>query len=1031
MIEREKLNVKPLRHNYMKNKKETSNLLSTHKRLWMAILISFISSAGLFAQSVSVSGNVIDDQGEPLIGLIVTEQGNTKNNTICDIDGNFTLNTKIGAVLEFKQLGLKTQFITVNSNNFLNVVLEQDNQTLDDLVVIGYGSIKKKDLTGAVSIIDTKALKDRVSTADIGSTLKGLASGVKVTTSGLAGDGAVIRIRGIGTLTNNDPLYVIDGVVGGSDTFINMQDVESIQVLKDASSAAIYGSRAANGVIIVTTKQGGDGPMKVDFSSNLTLSWLPRYDLLGRDEYIKYNDMAYMNAYNQGIEMNYLKQDHLDGNTDWQDQMLQTGILQNYNVSLAGGGKPGKYYVSLNYMDDSGTMYGTGYKRYTARVNTSGQKGIFSFGETLNFASTKKELMNGNHFSSFVSMPPTIPVFDDNNIGGYGYGVDRRATNFAHNPVAKEDLFNQRNNETFVNGSIYGQVTLLDMLSAKYSLAYDYYDGKTNTLRKEGGWVMGQGADVPYITIDNFKSRKFILEQLYTFKKKFGAHDIDALFGITYESWKGQQHYTTALEPLIHNGKYFESLDAATGTKTSGSSVNRTALISYLGRLNYSYANKYLFSATFRRDGTSQFAKGNRWDIFPSGSLGWRISEEKFFNIPLINDLKIRTNYGTLGNSSVGAYDYLSVINLFPRAILSDGKSDYVAVGATQSKLANYDIKWEKTTQMNAGFDLTMLDNRLSVSAELFTSKTENILVALEIPLTSGNAGGNPYVNAASMKNSGVEFDVKWRETKKDFNYSVGVNLSHVKNKLVDLGSGESSVLQDLTYSQIGRPLAMWNLYKQIGIFQSYEEILNYKSSEGKVIQPNAHPGDIKYQDANDDGTINASDRQIVGSPWPKLEAGLTLSAGYKNFDIQINGYGRFGYDIWNGSRYAAGDFQGNQNNFKGLNPWTPTNTNTNQPHIVANYSANSVAFQDRWLEDGSFFRISEIALGYNIPQTLCKKIDVDHARFGVSFNNMITFTKYSGLDPEFKQPGIYTIAADNCEYPNPRSVLFSLSLGF
>ncbi|MBK5720657.1 TonB-dependent receptor [Dysgonomonas sp. Marseille-P4677] len=999
------------------------------KLLYTTLFLLLLGGVTHISAQIKVTGTVSDDIGEPLVGVVVLNNSNQSINAVTDLDGKYEISVEENAVLRFSILGFETHLEDVKGRNHINVSMIPSNQMLDDVVVIGYGSVKKKDLTGAVSVIKTEAIRDRAS-SDIAGALKGLASGVKVTSGGLAGSSATITIRGLGNLTNNEPLYIIDGFPSSGGLHLNMQDIESIQVLKDASSAAIYGSRAANGVIIITTKQGKEGPLKVEFNAQLTSNWLPRYDLMGAEEYKRMNDMAYDEAIRQGIDGVTSRQNHFEGDTDWQDEMLKNGLIQNYNISLAGGQKTGRFYASLNRMSDSGTVMGTGYEKYGFRVNTSGEKGIFSYGENLFYTTSKRKGLNGNPFANFIAMSPTIPVYDENNPGGFGYGNPDRANTYGLNPIAMQNLHTQMNRESSLKGNIYAQINLFKMFSAKLNIGYTEYDGTTNSLRKVGNWTMGQGTDKSYITKDNYKSRTFLIEHTYNFKHKFGDHDVDALFGVSNQSDRGEQHYTTRLDVLTNNGEYIPTIDAATGTTTGGSHVDRAALISYLGRINYSYADKYLFSATMRRDGTSRLPKVNRWETYPSFSLGWRISEERFFNVPFIDALKIRGNYGILGGSNIGYWDYQAIINTAPRAIL--GSPEQIAIGMTQSKIVNSDLRWEKTKQYNIGFDATMLDSKLTVSAEYFSSKSEDVLVYLPILLTTGNAGGNPAVNAASLRNSGVEIDLGWRDNiGKDFSYGASLNISRIRNKLLKLGYGQTEYYEYLSKAEIGQPLGSFYLFKTLGIFQNEEQIQNYKNSEGKVIQPNAEPGDVIYADTNDDGIINTNDRQIVGSPWPKLEMGLSLTAAYKGFDLLVSGYGRFGHDVWNGSAAAAADMANNQNNFKGYNPWTQSNPSMTVPRAVFGDSRNSRGDQDRWIESGSFFRIGEISLGYNLPKTVCSKIYMDNVRAGVTLQNLVTFTSYSGLDPDFNDGGIFTLSADNCSYPNYRAVLFSLSLGF
>jgi TonB-linked SusC/RagA family outer membrane protein len=978
----------------------------------------------------TVSGIVTDNTtGEPLVGVVVVNKLNNNQSAYTDNQGKYTINVAENSTLVFSYIGYASQEINVGNQTILNVTLHENIELIDEVVVIGYGSIKKKDLTGAVSVVKSESLRDRAS-SDIISSLRGFTSGVKITSSGLPGQTASITIRGLGSLTSNAPLFVIDGMISGGDMHVNVQDIESVQILKDASSAAIYGSRAANGVIIITTKQGAAGPLKVEFDAKLTVSWLPRYDLMDAETWKRFDDMAYDEAILSGVPGVLRRQNHYDGNTDWQDEMLRTGILHNYNVAFSGGHEAGKYYVSLNRMIDKGALYGTGYDRYGFRINTSGKKGIFSYGENLFFTSTSRKNLNGNPWSDFISISPTIPVHDDLHPGGYGYGDPDRANNYGRNLVAMQELRSQDNPEKYLRGNIFGQISLFDMFHAKLNVAYSNYSGVTNTLRKKGNWTMGQGSDEPYLTHESYRSDGILIEQTYNFKHKFGDHDIDAIGGITYDVFKGQSNWTTKLNPLTVGDKYIESLGSATGNTSGGGGTDEAALISYLGRINYSYADKYLLQATARRDGTSRLPPKTRWGNFASLSLGWRISKESFFNVPFINDLKLRANYGTLGSSNIGYWDYQAVINTAPRAVL--GSPEEKLIGMTQSRLTNTDLVWEKKTQANIGLDAGFLNNRLTFTFEYFNSKSTDLLVYLPILMTSGNEGGNPAVNAASLRNTGIEIELNWKDViGKDFSYSASLNFSTTRNKILDLGYGRTVYYEGLSKAEIGQPLGMFYLYKMLGIFQSEADVKNHVSSAGKVIQPNALPGDIIYDDYNDDGIISSEDRQILGNPWPAFEAGISLNASYKGFDLNINGYGRFGYDVWNGSAATTNDFTGNQNNFNDIVPWTPERPVTNFPRLVYGDSRNSRGDQDRWLEDGSFFRISEIAFGYTLPNPICAKIGIDNVRLGITLQNLITFTDYSGLDPEFRDAGIFTLGADGCSFPNPRSILFSLSFKF
>lgn len=1007
----------------------TRNLF--RKVQYLSVMLVFLCIGSVVASAqTTVRGSVTDENGSPLVGVSVsTDVNGKKTGTATDLDGNYSISVQGGATLTFSFIGYLDETVNPEERTDINVSMKPDTKLLDESVVIGYGTVKKKDILGSVSTVREQALDDRT-TGNVIESMRGLTSGMKITSSGQPGSNASIVIRGLGSLTNNSPLFIVDGNYGGSEVGLNVEDIESIQVLKDASSAAIYGSRAANGVVIITTKKGTKGGLKVKFDSNVELNWLPRYDLMDAETYKLYDDRAYAEAMLQGVEGVTGYQNHFEANTDWQDEMLSMGVLQNYNISLSGGSDDIRYYTSLNRMVDDGALYGTGYDKYGFRVNTSGRKGIFEFGENFFYTRSSRDNMGSSSWSNFITMPPTIPVYDANNPGGYGYGSSDRANTYALNPVAQENINESVNDEEYMYGNIFGQINLFkDVFKAKLNLAYKSYYGITNKLRKKGNWTMGQGDDAASVSSSMAKHHDILIEHTYTFDKTFGKHDVDAMLGMSYNRFHEETRSATKLDPLTVGDKYITSISAATGTTSATGGYTESALISYLGRINYAYADKYLVQITARRDGTSKLPQGNKWGNFYSGSVGWRISSEDFFDVPAINDLKIRANYGVLGNTNIGVWDYQSTINTAPRAVL--GASDKVYVGMTQSNLTNNDLVWESKTTANVGIDMTAFRSRFTVAAEWFLSKSEDLLVYLPILWTTGNEGGAPATNAGSLQNTGVELELGWNDRKGDFSYAVNLNLSHVRNKVLSLGYGQTVYYTGTSISEIGKPLGMWYLYEMDGIFQSKEEVVAHQNSEGKIIQPNALPGDIRYVDYDDDGQIASTDRHIVGSPWPWLEMGLGVNLAYKGFALNLSGYGRFGQTVFNGARATAGDFNTNQNNFNGLKPWTQENPSTTHPRIIYGDTRNSRNDQDRWLEDGSFFRFSDISLSYSLPSSLISKIGFEQIKVSVIGKNLVTFTKYSGLDPEFADGGIYTLGYDGCSFPNPRSVSFGLTFTF
>ncbi len=993
----------------------------------LLLLVCLVFMPGLTV-ALNVSGIVTDEANDPIVGASVICKG-TSVGTVTDIDGRFTLDVpESGAKIQVSYVGMLPLELPVQPE--MKIVMKENTNDLDEVVVIGYGTVKKKDVLGSITTVKDKDLQDRTS-GNILESMRGLTSGVKITNSGQAGSSPSMVIRGLGSLTNNTPLFIIDGAYAGNELGVNVEDIESIQVLKDASSAAIYGSRAANGVVIIKTKSGRSGGLKVKFDTQIQLNWLPRYDLMDAETYKLYDDRAYDEAILAGVAGVTNRQDHYKANTDWQDEMLRTGLLQNYNVALSGGNDNLNFYTSFNYLNDKGAMKYTGFEKYGFRVNTAGKKGIFSYGENLYYTYSKTKVLNGigNVWSNFISMPPTIPVRDPEHGSGFGYGDSNHANSYGLNPVAMQELENRVNKQEYLFGNIYGQVEYPEWARAKVNVAYKTYNGTTDKLRKTGSWTMGQGDDAADISWNESRYHDILIEQTYEFFHKFGGHDINVLAGMSYNHFTSNDKGISRQNPAMSGDHYLTEIDAATGTVTGSGSYGEYSLISYFGRINYSYGDRYLVQLTGRRDGTSKLPNQRRWGNFFSGSLGWRISQEKFFDVDWVDDLKIRANYGSLGNSNIGNWDYVATLNSGPRAVFGTGET--VAIGTTQSRLVNTDLVWEKKTTLNVGLDFTTLNSRLRFTADYFQSKSKDLLVYLPILMSTGNEGGAPAVNAGSLSNRGVEFELSWNDRAGDFSYSASLNLSHVKNRVDDLGYGQTAYLTSTSKSEIGQSLGMWYMYKMLGIFQSQEEINSYKNADGKVIQPNALPGDIKYDDYNGDGQISSEDRQIVGNPWPKLEMGFNFSASWRGIDFALNSYGRFGQEVYNGAAYAAGDFQNNQNNFNGIVPWTQEHPVNDRPRIVYGDSRNTRGDQDRWLEDGSFFRISDITLGYSLPTRAIRKIGLEKVRFAVTGKNLVTFTKYSGLDPEFADGGIWTIGYDGCSFPNPRAVQFAVSLTF
>lgn len=1007
----------------------TRYLLKCQKVFFACMLFMLYTAFSVSAQvGTKVEGTVKDGDGLPLPGVTVTVL-NTTVATITDAAGKYKISlTNPDAILRFSYVSFKTQEVAVKGQSTINISLQEDAKLLSDVVVIGYQSINRKDLTGAASVVKASDMK-KVSATTVGEALQGLAPGVDVRSGGQAGQESIVQIRGIGNLSNNDPLYVIDGLIttqGGRD--FNPNDIESIQILKDASAAAIYGSLAANGVIIITTKKGKNGPMKINFTAKYGVENIAkRWDLTNNVEFADLNRQAYINAgktpessvaegtFNPAI------------NTDWQDAVIKTGSKQEYNVDFSGGAPSGSYLVSANYYKNDGTVIGTSFNRIGLRVNTEGRKGIFTIGENISLTSTSRDLMEGNPLIDMVRMLPVIPIYDAKNPGGYGYGSDGAYT-FGTNPVAINNLVHDNQYFSTLRGNGFAELKPLSWLTYKFNAAIEARFDHYKSFRENGSWTYNQPLDPAQL----YENRANYLLQLYentiNFAHKFGKHSIDGVVGTSwridnYDLMSGsKQTYTPT-----SGGSYFTVLDAGGTNPQVGGNISKFTTFSYFGRLNYNYDDRYLLSGTLRNDADSRFGEKNRNGNFPSVSAAWRISKENFFKADWVSDLKIRGSYGVLGNSAIGAYDRLALISLFPTAVFGSGQT--LQNGAIQLNGNNENLKWEERKTLNIGFDAELFKGAFSISGEYYRARTSDVLIQLPLPQTSGFSGAAPFVNAANLQNTGVEVSAAYKNNDHLFKYNISANISTVKNEVTYLPGVVPYLSTGLTRVHVGQPIGEFYLLKTDGIFQNQAEI------DAHATQPNAKPGDIRYVDINKDGKIDNDDRTAAGSPFPKFESGLQFGGSYKRFTVSVQFYGIYGNKIFNSVRSIIDKFDDNSNYRRGISPWTPTNTNTTFPRIA--YSGdldiqyNTRGDSNRWLEDGSYLKLRNVEIGYMIPEGILKRIGFSNLRVYASGQNLFTITKYTGLDPDIVGNGLLERGVDNGNYPSTRLISLGLQAGF
>ncbi|GAB4026865.1 SusC/RagA family TonB-linked outer membrane protein [Spirosoma koreense] len=993
-----------------------------------------------------ITGQITDETNQGLPGANVIEKG-TSNGTTTDANGGFVLNVSDAATtLTVSSVGYVSQDVPIGNSTVVNAKLAPDNRTLNEVVVIGYQTVRKRDVTGANDVISTTQA-NKVTANSLAESIQGLSPGVTVRNTGVPGQQASIQIRGVASFLNTDPLYIIDGMIADANPTINTDDIESIQVLKDASAAAIYGSRAANGVVIITTKQGKEGPIRVSFAGKYGIQQVyKRWDVMDAANFAATQRTQYQNAGQTPPASVATGTFNPNINTDWQDQVLRTGSLQDYNLTLSGGSKTGTYLISGSYFNNTGYVIGSSFDRASLRINTRSQLGRFTFGE--NAVLTNSNIQNfpaGNPIYDMAGMLPVIPVQDPRyvnagNPGGYGIGTNPDAVTYAFNPVAVRNLASNNSNFAKLVGNAYLDVKLTDWLTYRANAGLEVSFDYTQNLRRIGTYQYSASPVASSVSEDRSRYLSLLFEHTLNFNRTFGLHNLNGVLGISQQTTRRDITSGSRTNLGFAGGQYYNTINAATGISNSaGSTPDDYRILGYIGRVNYAYNDKYLLTLTGRVDQDSRFGPKNRTGFFPSVAAAWRISQEDFFHVTWISDLKLNASYGKLGIvvPTLGSFPYTAFVNSNPRAIF--GVDQTANVGAYQAQLANPDLRWEERIQQNYGVSASFLNNRITTEINVYNSLSNDAILNLAVPGYLGNLRGNPYVNTASIRNKGVEFSATYRSNAHALKWDVSGNFTTIKNRVENVGNQGQNInyiQSGNTRSQVGLPVGQWYVLKTAGIFQSQEDVNNYKGPNGQLIQPNAKPGDIKYVDTNGDGQITQNDdRQFVSSPWPKLQAGAQFNASYKQFSLNVQLTGVFGYTVYNDVRRGLDSYQ--LTNFRSdISPWSSTNTNTSDPRLGLESGdqgiiSNNFAYTDRWLENASYVRMRNVEVGYTLPRVVLDRIKVRNARVFVSGQNLFTITKYTGLDPDVTGSNIQERGVDLGHWPSPRVVSVGVNCDF
>jgi TonB-dependent starch-binding outer membrane protein SusC len=1019
--------------------------------------LSKVPSTPVQKPDFTVQGMVSDKNGDPMVGATVVLEGTTKG-TVTEASGKYALelaDADKNGTLIFSFVGYNTTRVAINGQSVVNVVLEE-GKVLDEVVVVGYGTQKKSSLTGAVSSVSQKDLK-ALPVISLTQAIQGRVPGVSVTNNSSPGSDPIIRIRGIGSISlNPNPLFVIDGVPAGGLNNIDPKDIESLEVLKDASAASIYGSRAANGVVLITTKKGVAGKMKVNLDSyyGVQSAW-KTLDLLDRDEYVRYGT-ALLTASNQPVpgRFNNLATPIYDGasttfgqtNTDWQDVMFRSAPIMDHQLSISGGNDVSRVYTSLGYLSQDGIMPVTDYQRQSFRINSDHKVAKWlTLGQTLLVATDKRRLERDGggrtQIQNIMRMIPYWPVRDPTKIGGFSTTAQGLDATDPENPlrIAEQEQQYQIDNGVKLLGTFFTEVKFTNWLKYRFVAGADFANSQFTSFLP----IYNDGNRSRVIASlsenrNNFFSTVFT-NQL-TFDQSFGKHNVNIIAVAEKQDAKSEGISASGQRP-DNNIQVLQGVSNPNGS----SSLAQNSLISYVGRLTYDYAGKYLLGASIRRDGSSKFAPGRKWGIFPSASVGWRISEEPFMkSITAISSLKLRASIGQTGYNAIGDYDWQPLISA-NSTIYPFGNAT-TNLGSYFNRLGNTGLSWEETTMSNVGFDLSL--GNFDISAELYKRKTDGLLLSVPLPESLGFSS-SPLANVGSMQNTGFELALGYNHRSTDFNWSLTGTFDMIRNKVLSLATPNATINSgnnadfggfDITRTQAGQPIQSFYGWQVDGIFQSAAEVAaaNALGNDNAPYQnASTAPGDIRFKDLNADGKIDGTDRTFLGSYLPKFSYGLNWGGTYKNFDFAVYLQGVNGNKIYNGVKVIG---QGMLRLFNAttdvLDAWTPQNTDTDVPRAVSGDPNQNTRTSDRFIEDGSYLRIKNISIGYTFSSESLKQISnnvVSRVRIYVSSQNLLTFTKYTGFDPEVASRGnnLLNNGIDFGQYPQARTVLFGVNLGF
>ena len=1002
-----------------------------------------------------VNGNVTSDDGKPLSGVNILVKG-TNNGTVTDVNGNFTIMmSDKGGTLVFTSIGFAQKEVRVGSEKTINVILSTVTRQLDEVVVIGYGTTRKSDLTGSVATIKSEDLK-KVQVTTFDQALQGRAAGVQVTQlSGKPGAETSIRIRGTSSINaGNEPLYVVDGMLISSDgadistgvtrgprigalASINPNDIESIEILKDASATAIYGSRGANGVVLITTKRGRAGKGTVSFDSYYGLQEIShKVDVLNGEQFANLVNDAKLNANATPI---YVNPKNLP-TTDWQNQLLRTAPMASYQLSFSGGDEKTKYAISGGYFTQDGIIINSDFKRYSFRTNLDREvTKRLSVGNSLSFSkvSSSGVLTNSGTIvpgvtSSALLFNPILPVYDSTVKGGYTYENDRGKV--LGNPVAEAKEYNSFSTISRLTGNFYAKYKIIEGLEFKTSFGIDQINSKESAFGPN--FLKRTEASKGEASIGDVNALTWLNENTLTFNKKVRNDDkLNVLAGYTIQKFNNESLFMYAFD-FPDNRTGYHNIAAGLNPQKPANSESQWTLVSYLARVNYTFNNKYLFTLTGRIDGSSKFAEGKKYGYFPSGAFAWRVSDEKFMeDVKAISDLKFRVSYGVIGNQNIAPYQSLALVGPYSEGVFNGTE---IYTGREPLTYVNKDLKWESTRQFDIGVDASFFNSRLTFTGDYYKKKTYDLLLSSPIPFTSGFS--STLLNIGNIVNKGFDFDIRSVNTKGAFDWTTSLNISVNRNEVTNLANNNTDILFAGSLLRVGEPVGTFYGYIFDGIFQTDKEaaespVLKGQEATGSNPASRAKAGDRKYRDINKDGVVDEKDRTIIGSAQPDFTWGLNNTISFKNIDFSFFFQGSQGNKMANLNSFDLLNFNGQANVIKdgGLNRWTPENPGNKYPRALSAGNLDQGIFSSAIVEDASYIRLRNVTLAYNLPEKLIQKSKLNNIRIYASATNLWTSTKYSGYDPEANTYGqnSFVVGFDLGGYPMSKTYVLGINIGF